>query len=81
MIKLDVCIEDSCHLKGSKHVFKTFKELIDKNKLEDKIYLSGAFCLGNCVAGVSVSINDNEVFSVTPETAEEFFINEVMGRI
>ena len=81
MIKIEVCIEDACHLKGAKHVFKTFEDLIAEKNLEDKVRLTGAFCLGKCVEGVFVSINRDDVFSVTPETAEEFFLTEVMSRI
>lgn len=82
MIKLEVCIGSACHLKGSKHVVDTFERLIAENALADKIDLNGAFCMGNCKeGGVSVSINDTEIFSVTAESAEEFFKNEVMSRI
>ena len=81
MIKLEVCIGSACHLKGSKHVVEKMEQLICEKNLADKVDLNGAFCMGNCKAGVSVSINDNEIFSVTPDTVEEFFEKEIMTRI
>ena len=36
--------------------------------------------MGNCQNGISVSLDDT-VYSVTPETAEEFFRREVLSRI
>ena len=53
---------------------------IAERKLEDQINLTGAFCMGNCVNGVSVKL-DGELFSVHPETARDFFENEVMSRL
>ena len=36
--------------------------------------------MGNCQNGVSVSL-DGTVYSVTPETAQQFFETEVLPRI
>ena len=77
---LTVCIGSSCHLKGSKKVAQTFEKLIAENNLREKVNFHAAFCMGNCQNGISVSLDD-KVYSVTPETAEEFFVSEVMGRL
>jgi NADH:ubiquinone oxidoreductase subunit E len=77
---LTVCIGSSCHLKGSKKVAQTFEKLISENNLREKINFHAAFCMGNCQNGISVSLDD-KVYSVTPETAEEFFVSEVMSRL
>jgi NADH:ubiquinone oxidoreductase subunit E len=77
---LTVCIGSSCHLKGSKKVAQTFEKLISENNLREKINFHAAFCMGNCQNGISVSLDD-KVYSVTPETAEEFFKSEVMSRL
>jgi NADH:ubiquinone oxidoreductase subunit E len=77
---LTVCIGSSCHLKGSKKVAQTFERLITENNLREKINFHAAFCMGNCQNGISVSLDD-KVYSVTPETAEEFFVSEVMSRL
>ena len=67
---ITICIGSSCHLKRE----------IAAHKLEDRINLTGAFCMGNCVNGVSVKL-DGELFSVQPDTAQAFFDNEVMSRL
>ncbi|MBR4305094.1 MAG: (2Fe-2S) ferredoxin domain-containing protein [Clostridia bacterium] len=77
---LTVCIGSSCHLKGSKKVAQTFERLITENNLREKVNFHAAFCMGNCQNGISVSLDD-KVYSVTPETAEEFFRTQVMARL
>ena len=79
-MKITVCIGSSCHIKGSRGVVEQLQRLISENNLGDKVELGGTFCMGKCQMGVCVSIDDN-VFSVTPETAEEFFKKEVLARV
>ena len=78
-MKVTVCIGSSCHLKGSRQVVESLQKLISDNRLEDKVMLSGTFCMQNCQAGVSVSVND-VVHSVSPETVEEFFKKEILAK-
>ena len=79
-MKVTICIGSACHLKGSREIIKEMQELVAKNGLGDKVDLNGAFCSGNCVNGVCVTI-DGELFSLSPETTEEFFNKEIMGRL
>ena len=79
-MKLTVCIGSSCHTKGSRQVVEKFKELIEANGLEDKLEFAGTFCLGRCQEGVCVTL-DEEFFSVSPETAEEFFKTQVLSKL
>lgn len=74
-----ICIGSSCHLKGSREVVEKLQDLISKNHVEDTVELNGSFCMGNCVRGVSVKIEE-EIFSLTPENTEEFFCREILGR-
>ena len=78
-MNLTVCIGSSCHLKGSKTVAQLFEKLIDENGLRDKVNFYATFCMGNCQNGISVSLDD-KVYSVTPETAQQFFEQEVLAR-
>ena len=78
-MNLTVCIGSSCHLKGSKTVAQLFEKLIDENGLRDKVNFYATFCMGNCQNGISVSLDD-KVYSVTPETARQFFEQEVLAR-
>lgn len=76
-MKITICIGSSCHIKGSRQVVEKLQELIDKNDLANKIELSGTFCMGNCQKGVSINVDDR-LFSLTPETTESFFEDEIL---
>ena len=79
-MKITVCIGSSCHIKGSRQVVEQLQYLISENNLGDKVELGGTFCMGECQKGVCVTIND-EFYSVTPETVNEFFENNVKGKV
>lgn len=76
-MKLTVCIGSSCHIKGSREVVEQFQQLLEQHRLNDRVELSGTFCLGRCREGVCVMLND-QFYSVTPETAEPFFKKYVL---
>ena len=80
IMKLTVCIGSSCHIKGSRQVVEQLQRLINENNIADKVTLSGAFCMGKCQQGVCVTVDDN-FFSVTPETVDEFFSKEVIAKV
>ena len=77
---ITICIGSSCHLKGSRTIIQKLEELITERQLNDKIELNDSFCMGECSNGVCVKIND-ELFSVSPETVNTFFENEVLRRL
>lgn len=77
---ISICIGSSCHLKGSKQIVERLQKLVTANRLDEKVTLKGAFCMGNCVHGVCVKVDDS-MFSVTPETADEFFDKEVLAKL
>ena len=79
-MKVTICIGSSCHLKGSRQVVESLQKLVADNKLEDKVELSGTFCIGKCQQGVCVNVDD-EFFSVSPETVNEFFNTNVKGKV
>ena len=79
-MKVTVCIGSSCHIKGSRHVVGELQRLIKEKKLDGKVELGGTFCLGQCQQGVCVTVDD-AFHSVTPETVEEFFTNEIMAKV
>ena len=79
-MKVTVCIGSSCHIKGSRQVVEQLQSLISKNGLGDKVELAGAFCMGECQKGVCTKVED-VLFSVTPETTEEFFNTEILGKV
>ena len=79
-MKITVCIGSSCHIKGSRFVVKKLQHLIEENNVGDKVELGGTFCIGKCQQGVCITFND-EFYSVTPESVEEFFNKEVLEKI
>ena len=79
-MKCTICIVNSCHLKGSRQIVEELQYLVKENNLEDKVELGGTFCMGNCVNGVNVTVDD-KLFSVSPETAKEFFEKEILAKV
>ena len=79
-MKITVCIGSSCHVKGSRHVVEQLQKLIEENNLGDKVELAGTFCMGKCQQGVCVTV-DGEFYSVTPDTAFDFFQENVKAKV
>lgn len=79
-MKITVCIGSSCHIKGSRQVVERLQALIDERKLEGKIDLAGAFCMGKCQQGVCVTV-DGTFHSVSPDTVDEFFERFVLSAV
>lgn len=79
-MKVTVCIGSSCHIKGSREIVENLQELLKENNLNEKVELSGTFCMGKCQQGVCVTVDD-ELFSVSPETMTEFFENQVKAKV
>lgn len=79
-MKVTVCIGSSCHIKGSRMVVEKLQHLISENNLTEKISLSGTFCMGNCQKGVCITVDEN-FYSVTPETVEEFFNEKIKSAV
>ncbi len=79
-MKITVCIGSSCHIKGSRQVVERLQYLISENNLGEKVELGGTFCMGKCQMGVCVTVND-DFYSVTPDTVDEFFKENVLARV
>ncbi len=79
-MKVVVCIGSSCHIKGSRQVVEQLQNLIETNNLNESVDLSGTFCMGNCQKGVCVTV-DEVLYSVKPETVEEFFNTEILAKV
>ena len=75
-----ICIGSSCHLKGSRDIISILERLISLHGISDKVELTGSFCMGECSKGVCVKVDD-DLYSVTPATAEQFFNEQILGRI
>ena len=79
-MKVIICIGSSCHLKGSRQIVEKLQALVKEKDLAGKVELGGTFCMGDCVNGVNVTV-DGVKHSVSPETVEEFFENEILAKV
>lgn len=80
MIRVEICIGSSCHVKGATSVLNAIRSKIKTYGLEDKVELAGRFCMGKCTEGVCVTV-DGQLYSVSPDSADEFFDKEIKGRL
>ncbi|MFN4223589.1 MAG: (2Fe-2S) ferredoxin domain-containing protein [Fervidobacterium nodosum] len=67
---VSICFGSSCHLKGSYSIAERLKEFIEKNKLENSFELKGSLCLGMCVNGVNILIDDKLLSNINCENIE-----------
>lgn len=83
-MNVTVCIGSFCSIKGSHTVVEKLEDFVAKKSLADKVHLAGAFCMGKCQSGdcngVCVDI-DGVSHSVSPDTADEFFSNEILAKL
>lgn len=78
---ISVCVGSSCHLKGSYDVIQKLTKKIKENQLEDKIEIKASFCLGNCMNGVSMKIDDEPVSNASGENIDEIFNTKILPKI
>ena len=80
-MEISVCVGSSCHLKGSYNIITLLKEKLDQYNLTEKVDLKAAFCLGHCVNGVSVKIDDHVYTGIKTENFEEFFEKNILSKL
>ncbi len=81
MITISVCVGSACHLKGSYKVIEGLQKLIQENGVSDMVELKGAFCIGRCTEGVSVTVDDEGFFSLNENNVDSFFHETIMRGI
>lgn len=79
-MRVTICIGSACHLKGSREIIAKLQQLVAEKSLSNQVDLNGAFCSGNCDHGVCVTV-EGELYSLRPEDTEDFFENEIKGRL
>lgn len=81
MMEVKVCMGTACHLRGSREVIERLQELMSAHHIKQDVDFSGKFCLGKCSnKGVSIEVNGKE-FDLMPSDVDEFFQNEILGRL
>ena len=79
-MKITVCIGSSCHLKGSRRIIERMQALIAEHNLQDKVVMAGQFCMGDCMNGVCLTVDDVK-FSLKPENVDTFFQEQVLAKV
>ena len=79
-MKVTICIGSSCHIKGSRQVVERLQELVAQHGLSEQVDLGGTFCMNKCQQGVCVTVDDN-LFSVSPQTVDTFFAEEIRAKL
>ena len=75
-----ICVGSSCHLKGSYDLIAKMKAALAEHKLEDKVDLCAAFCLGKCsTTGVSIRVDDQIISGVNVDNFDDIFKQYVLG--
>lgn len=77
MVEVKVCVGSSCHMKGSYQVIKTFQDLIAKNALKDDVAIKASFCMGRCLEGISITVDDEPIQNVGFQNAQEVFYQHI----
>lgn len=55
---------------------------IEENGLQDKISLSGSFCMGKCNrVGVTIAVDEEVCVAITKENFNEFWNDKVMTAV
>lgn len=78
MLEVQICVGSSCHLKGAYQVVQIFQEMVKAHRLQERVILKASFCQKNCTHGVSMMIGEKKVIGVSPETAREVFVREIV---
>ncbi len=79
MVRVNVCVGSSCHLKGSQDIVELLIQAIEENALNGNVELAGTFCIGKCNrVGVTVQVNDEVHVGVTRENFNEFFKKNIL---
>ncbi len=81
-MNIQICVGSSCHLKGSEKIAEKMQKAIEERGLQDKITLSGSFCIGKCNrTGVTIQVDDEIYTGIIPETFDDFFQKNVLSHI
>ena len=79
-MRVSICIGSACHLKGSRRIIERLQALIAEHNLQDKVVMAGQFCMGDCMNGVCLTVDDVK-FSLKPENVDTFFQEQVLAKV
>jgi hypothetical protein len=78
MKNLVVCVGEKCHQSGAEIVLRSFKKIIARENLENKLCLKCCFAMGGCCEKDEVSVRlGDRMFRVDPKDAYLAFARDV----
>lgn len=77
---IKVCVGSSCHLKGSYLIIKRLQELIKQYHLENEVTLKGAFCMGKCINGIPLQIDEELILQTSIQNIDQIFEEYVLNK-
>ena len=75
---LHLCMGSACHQLGVYSVLPALQKLMSEHGLDGRVELKGAFCLENCMHGITVRVDEEIVRDITPENLETKFLREIL---
>jgi NADH:ubiquinone oxidoreductase subunit E len=69
-----ICMGSSCFSRGNKKTVADLKDYLKDNKLEDQINLRGSHCMGQCIHGPVLEIDDQVIFHANGIDIESIII-------
>ncbi|MFW6318660.1 MAG: (2Fe-2S) ferredoxin domain-containing protein [Bacillota bacterium] len=73
-----VCVGSGCHLKGSYDIIHLLRNAITTYDLDAKVELKASFCLGHCVSGVTIKVDDNLITGVNKNNFKTVLENSIL---
>ena len=81
MVHVSVCVGSSCHVRDSRGVIEALQTTLRAYDLDESVDLRAEFCLGNCVEGPNVRVEDEVIGPVRTDTVEAFVEQHILPRI
>ena len=81
MVKVSMCVGSACHMKGAYATTQMFQEALNRLGIADKVELSASFCMGECMNGPCVKINDVKFHKVDQDRVESLIDEEILPLI
>lgn len=76
-----VCVGSGCHLKGSYDIIHLLKDKVKTHQLEATIELKASFCLGHCMAGVTLKVDDEIITGFNKENFNTLFESRILPKL
>jgi NADH:ubiquinone oxidoreductase subunit E len=81
VLRVTICVGSSCYVRGSDQFGAALASLIEQQGLQDRVELSGAFCMDQCSMGVSVRVGDGPCHVISAKNADIFLEQEILPAV